>query len=273
MRKLLLIILVFLSLVSITLQLGAGYIKEVLGRGLKGGVRVEANVPARVFLNNAEVGVVPFQDDNLKPGDYLISLKDNESTSSAKILWEGYTKLNDGTLTIAIRDIADKRESSSGEIISLEPGRGATITSIPSSSEVFIDGKLAGRTPLAVPDLVSGEHQFIISHENFLKRSIRSKVIENFNLILNVDLAITEPDLTKIPQAPVSSSQEIVVKNTPTGFLRVRQSPSLNAKEIGQVKPKDTLVLLEESQGWVRIRLKDGKEGWISSVYIEKKAP
>ena len=271
MRKVLIIILIFLSVISITLQLGSGYLKGILGRGLKAGIRVESNVPAKVLLNNQDVGTVPFQDDNLKPGDYVVSLKADEATDSAKVFWEGYAKLNDGSLTIVIRDIADAKEASAGEIISLEPGRGVTITSSPSNAEVFIDGKLSGRTPLSVPDLSEGEHQFIISRENFLKRSIRSKVIDGLDLIISVDLAITEPDLTKLPQEPTSSTQEIVIKNTPTGFLRVRESSSLNAKEIGQVKPKEIYLLLEETPGWVRIRLKDGKEGWVSSSYIQKK--
>jgi hypothetical protein len=270
MRKILLPILVFLSVISIFLQLGSGYIKNALGQAVKAGVRVESNKSAKVFLNNEEKGVAPFQDDDLKPGDYLITLKEDEATASAKVLWEGYAKLNEGTLTIVIRDLSSKKEDSSGEVISLESGQGAVITSSPSGAEVIVDGKLAGRTPLAIPDLPAGEHQFIISHENFLKRSIRSKVINNLVLNLSVDLAISEPDLTKLPTTPVSSSQEVTIKSTPTGFLRVRETPSVNGKEVGQVKPKETYVLLEESSGWVRIRLKDSKEGWVSSSYIQK---
>lgn len=270
MRKLLLSTLLFLSVISIILQLGSGYIKEVLGRNVKAGIRVESNKSAYVFLNNEQKGQAPFQDDTLKPGDYLITLREEEATDSGQPLWEGYAKLNEGTLTIVIRDLAEKKEASSGEIISLEKGQGALITSSPSGAEVFVDGKLSGRTPLALPDLVEGEHQFIISKENFLKRSIRSKVINGLSLNLSVDLAITEPDLTKIPTTPVSSSQEITIKSTPTGFLRVRETPSANGKEIGQVKPKETYVLLEETPGWARIRLKDSKEGWVSSSYIQK---
>jgi hypothetical protein len=281
MRKILLPILVFLSVISIFLQLSSGYIKSVLGQGAKAGVRVESSQSAQVFLNNEQKGTAPFQDDNLKPGDYLITLKADEATSSAKVLWEGYAKLNEGTLTIVIRDLADqqagsfatKKENSSGEIISLERGQGAVITSSPSGAEVLIDGELVGRTPLAIPDLVEGEHQFIISRENFLKRSIRSKVINGLVLNLSVDLAISEPDLTKLPTAPVSSSQEVTIKSTPTGFLRVRETPGINGKEVGQVRPQETYVLLEESAGWVRIRLKDSKEGWVSSAYIQKNNP
>jgi hypothetical protein len=273
MRKTLLIILVFLSIVSIILQVGTGLLKKYVGPGSKAGIRIEASKPAKVFLNNEPVGSVPFQDDSLKPGDYHVSLKADEATDSAELFWEGYARLNDGSLTIVIRDISDSRDSSSGEIISLESGSGVTITSSPSNAEVFIDGNLAGRTPLSVPDLAVGEHQFIISRENFLKRSIRSRVIEDLNLVISVDLAITEPDLTKLPSTPITSTQEVVIKSTPTGFLRVRESASVNSKEVGQVKPKEEYVLLEETPGWVRIRLKDGKEGWVSSVYTQKKAP
>jgi hypothetical protein len=270
MRKVLLPILVFLSVISIFLQLGSGYIKETLGQGAKAGIRVESNREAKVFLNNEEKGTAPFQDDNLKPGDYLVSLKGNDISEPDKVLWEGYAKLNEGTLTIVIRDITDKKENSSGEIISLASGQGATITSSPSGAELFVDGKMVGRTPIALSDIVEGEHQFIISKENFLKRSIRSKVINGLNLNLSVDLAISEPDLTKLPSTPISSTQEVTIKATPTGFLRVRETASTNAKEIGQVKPKETYVLLEETPGWVRIRLKDSKEGWVSSSYIQK---
>lgn len=270
MRKILLPILVFLSVISIFLQLGSEYIKNVLGQGSKAGIRVESSISSRVFLNNEDKGEAPFQDDNLAPGDYLISLHSNEATVSAP-LWEGYAQLNEGTLTIVIRDLADKKESSSGEIISLEQGQGALITSSPSGAEVFVDGELKGRTPLSLPDLVEGEHQFIISKENYLKRSIRSKVINSLRLNLSVDLAISEPDLTKIPIAPTIETVEVTIKNTPTGFLRVRETAGPGGKEIGQVKPKETYILLEELNGWSRIRLKDSKEGWVSSAYIEKK--
>lgn len=278
MRKLLLIILIFLSVISITLQLVSGYIRELALKNAKAGIRVESNIPAKVFINDQESASAPYQTDSLKPGDYKVSLKAMEATTEAKTFWQGYAKLNEGTLTIVIRDIADpdsigadSKETSSGEIITLEPGKGVTITSSPPRAEVTIDGKLFGNTPLFVPDLTEGEHQFIISRENFLKRSIRSKVIEGFNLSLVVDLAITEPDLTKLPQTPTTSTEIVMVKNTPTGFLRVRDNPGLSGKEIAQVKPKEEYVLLEETPGWVRIRLKDGKEGWVSSAYIQKK--
>ncbi len=270
MRKSLLIILIFLSVISIILQLSSSYIREFIGKGEKAGIRIESNSPAKVLINGLEVGTAPYQDDSLKPGDYQLSLMPDVATDSAQSLWNGYAKLNEGTLTIVIRDIGKSKEESSGEVISLEPGSGVTITSSPSGAEVMVDGKIVGVTPLILPNIEEGEHQFILSKENFLKRSIRSKVINDLNLVLSVDLAITEPDLTKMQSTPIASTQEVTIKKTPTGFLRVRENAGLNSKEIGQVKPGEKLVMLEESPGWVRIRLKDGKEGWVSSAYIQK---
>jgi uncharacterized protein YgiM (DUF1202 family) len=61
------------------------------------------------------------------------------------------------------------------------------------------------------------------------------------------------------------------VKNTPTGFLRVRSTASANGQEIGQLKPGDVVVMLEEIPNWYRVRLSDGKEGFISAAYAQKK--
>ncbi len=270
MKKVIIILLVFISLISIIFQFGARPLGKVLGIQSRSGIKVESNQKAKVFLNNQEKGEAPFQDDNLSSGDYLVTLKQDQASGSA-VLWEGYAKLNPGTLTVVNREITDKKETASGEIIALEVGTGSTVISTPTDAEVIVDGVLKGRTPVSIPDLSPGEHQFIISKDNFLKRSIRAKVLEGYKLVLTVDLAISEADLTKIPVAPITQTAQVTVKSTPTGFLRVREKSNINSKEIAQVKVGETLVLLEEIPNWNRVRLSDGKEGWVSSSYTEKK--
>ncbi len=272
MKKVIVILLVFISLISIIFQFGAKPLGKVLGIQSRSGIKVESTQKAKIFLNNEEKGETPFQDDNLSSGDYLITLKPLEvSSSSASVFWEGYAKLNPGTLTVVNREITDKKETASGEIIALEVGAGSTVISTPTDAEVIIDGVLKGRTPVSIPDLTPGEHQFIISKDNFLKRSIRAKVLDGYKLVLTVDLSISEADLTKIPTAPITQTTQIIIKKTPTGFLRVREKSNINSKEIAQVKVGETLVLLEEIPNWNRVRLSDGKEGWVSSSYTEKK--
>ena len=271
MKKVIVILLVFISIISIIFQFGSKPLGKVLGIGSRSGIRVESSQKTTVFLNNQQVGEAPFQDDTLPAGDYLITLKQPESTLSAIVAWEGYAKLNPGTLTVVNREITDKKETSSGEIIALEAGSGVTVISTPTDAEVMIDGEVKGRTPVTLPEITPGEHQFIISRDNFLKRSIRAKVLDDFRLVLTVDLAISEADLTKIPSIPITQTAQVVIKPTPTGFLRVREKSNINSKEIAQVKVGETLVLLEEIPNWNRVRLSDGKEGWVAGVYTEKK--
>lgn len=272
MRKVIVIILVFLSLVSLVIRFGAKPLGQVLGARDRAGIRIEASKKSKVFINDKELGTTPYQDEGLASGSYLISLKSpDEGTSSAKIFWQGYAKLNSGTLTVVNRDIADLQNGSSGEIISLEKGDGVTIVSTPTEAEVIIDGKSRGRTPLAVNDLTPGEHQFIVSRDNYLKRSIRATVVEGFNLVLTIELAIAEADLTKLPTVPSLVTNIVIVKATPTGFLRVRKTATINGEEVTKVNPGDELTLLEEIPNWNRVRTKDGKEGYVSSLYTQKK--
>lgn len=274
MRKVVVVILIFVSLVVLTIRFATDPLVGLLGLKGRAGLRVESTPKAKVLIDNRAVGTTPFLDENLTEGEYLVSLATlTEATDSARGSWQGYVRLNSGTLAVVNRELMTSPAASSGEVITLEKGGGVTIISSPSNAEVMADGRLLGRTPLSLTAIPSGEHQFLISRESFLKRSIRATVVDGFNLTLQVDLAISEADLTKIPTVPMTASQQVVVRQTPTGFLRVRSNPSVESVEIARVLPGDELTLLEEFPNWNRIRLPDGKEGYVSSTYTEKKAP
>lgn len=279
MRKVILLILVFLSVVAILLRFASKPLSDALGLRPRAGIRVEANLKSKVFIcqkvtsnpcdiENSEVGVTPYQDESLTEGEYLVRVKSEEGNKT----WQGYINLNAGTLSVINRELGDTPALSSGEVMTLGKGTGVTIISTPSNAEVTVDGKVRGRTPLSLPDVSGGEHQLLISKDDFLKRSIRVNLEQNFALTLGVDLAIAEADLTKVttPAEPPKTT-EIVILKTPTNFLRVRNAPSVSAKEIGRVNTGDTLVLLEELPSWDRVRMPDGKEGYVSSAYTQKK--
>lgn len=271
MRKVLLIILVFIGIIGIIFQFGAKPLERVLGVQARSGLRVESTLKSRILVDGKEVGTTPFQDENLIEGEYMVELHpENDSTSSAS--WKGYVKLNAGTLTVVNRELGAENKSQTGEVITLEKGKGVTVVSIPPEAEVNLDGTVVGRTPLTISEISSGEHQFIISKENFVRRSIRATLVDSYNLVLTVDLAIAEADLTQLPTIPTTSTSQVVVRRTPTGFLRVRSTPNTNGVEVAQVKPGDVLTLLEELPNWNRVRLPGGKEGYVASAYTEKKA-
>lgn len=61
----------------------------------------------------------------------------------------------------------------------------------------------------------------------------------------------------------------VEVSNTETGWLRVRATPSSAAAEITRISTGERYYQLEEqSNGWVKIKLNDGREGWVSKQYL-----
>lgn len=267
MKKIIIWMLVLLSVVVLLIRYSTKIEEVLLGIKQKSGISVQSSPDqATVFLDGQEVGKTPFEDKNLDVKQYEVKIDKNGAA------WQGNVKLTAGTVVVINRDLASEVASSSGEILTLDRGRGLTIISNPSDSEVEIDGKVMGKTPISV-NLDSGEHTILVSHPNYLKRSIKASLPKDFNLTISVDLALSEADLTTIAAPVITQTPEVVVLETPTGFLRVRDKASLKGLEIARVNVGDKLILLEELSGWVRVRLADGTEGFASSTYVEKKTP
>lgn len=66
-----------------------------------------------------------------------------------------------------------------------------------------------------------------------------------------------------------SVSKMALVKGTPAGWLRVRDGASLTGAELTKVNEGESYAVLEEQIGWVKIKVSDKIEGWVSSSYIE----
>ncbi len=267
MKKALIWLLVLLSAVVLLIRYSPKMAELLLGKTVKSGINIQSSPSeASVFLDSKEVGKTPYEDKNLEPREYLVRLEKDGAS------WQGKLKLTPQTVAIINRDLAMNQASSSGEILSLDRGRGVTVISNPTGAEVEIDGKVSGKTPISI-NLVPGEHIIVASHPNYLKRSIKANLPDQFNLTVSVDLALSEADLTTISNPIITQTLEVLVLPTPTGFLRVRDKPSLSGKEIAQVKPGDKLILLEALDSWDRVRLGSGAEGFVSSSYVEKKNP
>lgn len=264
MRKIIVWLLVLLSVVVLLIRY-SGKVEEVLlGVKQKAGISVFSTPSeAAVFLDGKEVGKTPFEDKSLEVKQYTVKI-DKDGAN-----WQGNMKLTAGTMAIINRDLAEEVASSSGEILTLDRGRGITIISNPSQARLEIDGKEVGITPISINE-TAGEHTILVSHTNYLKRSIKTNLPKDFNLTVSVDLALSEADLTTISAPVITQTKEVIVKQTPTGFLRVRDQASLAGKEIARVNVGDKLVLLEEQAGWIRVRLPNGTEGFVSSTYVEK---
>lgn len=264
MKKILIWALVLLSVVIMLVRYSAEISEVLFGVKQKSGISILSTPSeAAVFLDGVEAGKTPFEDKNLAVKEYDVKLE------KADLLWLGKVKLTSGTVTVINRDLAKDPASQSGEVLTLDKGRGMTIISNPAESEIEIDGKVYGKTPLSV-NLDTGEHTILISHPNYLKRSIRANLADKFNLTISVDLSLSEADLTTISSPKTYEAAQVEVLQTPTGFLRVRDKGSLKGLEIARVNVGDKLILLEELSSWDRVRLSDGTEGFVSSAYVKK---
>lgn len=78
-------------------------------------------------------------------------------------------------------------------------------------------------------------------------------------------VSATTPTADNVPEKPY-----VTIKDTPTGFLRVRSEPSTSASESGKVSPGEMFPLLDEQNGWYEITYDSDKSGWISGQYATK---
>lgn len=83
----------------------------------------------------------------------------------------------------------------------------------------------------------------------------------------------TEEELSKQEENAIIKQKisEVVINATPTGWLNVREGPGTNYSSIGRVTPGKIYLVLQETSGWLKIKLADDREGWIASQYATKK--
>lgn len=266
MKRTIFLILILISLTLLVIRFGSLPATYLLGLKEQAGLKVLSTPEgAEVLIDGQKVGQTPFEDARLTTKELTVKLQSNEGS------WEGKASLNHGTWTVINRELAKDQTSETGEILSLEKGKGVVVLSTPTSAAVEIDGLDLGQTPF-ITDLKVGEHTFVISKENYIKRSIRALLPTGYRLNLSIDLALTEANLTSLTP-PTSETVRLVVLSTPTNFLRIRSHPSLQGEEIARVSPGTELIFLEELPLWYRVKLPSGQEGYVSAGYVEKKIP
>ena len=247
----------------------------------KGALQVTSVPAAKVYLNDKLLGQTPLCACDLKTmiavGDYTVKLIPTEGNLQP---FEQRITISSKVLTVVDRTFGPQGLGS-GSIISLTPisdkkdAQIATI-SFPDTTEVFLDSNLEGQTPLLLKNITESDHELKLTKEGYKDKIIRIRTVLGYKLdsliFLGIDPNAATASATQIssPSATVLSVAKIVILQTPTGFLRVRDQASLGGTEIGQVKPGETYTLLNEQTGWYQIKLTNGKTGWISSQYSQK---
>ena len=281
MRK----VFLFLAPLLIAIAIFSGILFFLDRKTGKGALQVTSVPQSKVYLDNKLLGMTPFYTRELSQmlgvGDYtvkLVPLTGNFRPFEEKIpINFGHGK---GTLTAVDRTFADNG-SNDGSIISLSPLNSekdieVLVISLPDKANVFLDSNPVGITPLLLKQVGESDHDLRVTRDGYKDKSIKIKTALGFKLNVLVFLGV-KVDLFPTPFAsseamlsPTVTVSKVLILNTPTGFLRVREISSVDSLEIARVIPGETYELISEKEGWFEIKLTDGKIGWVSSSYAVK---
>jgi len=254
-------------------------------RSGKGALQVTSVPQSKVYLGSKLLGTTPLcaceLEQMLDIGDHavkLVPLAGNFRPFEEKIT------INKGTLTVVDRTFADNGESD-GSIIGLSSLSSkkdveVLVVSLPDKANVFLDNNPVGITPLLLRNVSESDHDLRVTLTGYKDKSIKIKTASGFKLnsliFLGVshdlsDQLIASPSAVLVPTVTIT---KVLILNTPTGFLRVRESNSISSPEISQVKPGEKYELVSEKEGWFEIEFNspagERKTGWISSSYAVK---
>lgn len=259
----------------------------VLPEGGKGALQVTSQPESKVYLNDSYIGNTPLckceASTMMRSGTYTLKLI--PSDTSLPEFQEKIT-ITKGVLTVVDRTFG-KGAASEGSIISLSPITNKStsellVISFPEKADIFVDTNDEGQSPLLLSDLTESDHTLRLRKDGYKDKNIRIRTPLGYKLTATVYLGLQNGATTPTPTPPQASTSatpqitptgaktRVTILQTPNGFLRVRQQPSLTASEVTRVNTGDTFDLLEETDGWFRIQLVNGTSGWISAQFAEK---
>ncbi len=283
-----------------------GVVKLIGNSSPKQGVlKVNSTPSASIFLDNTHKGRTPFED-KVEAGEYTIKIVPDSATTSLAS-WQGKIVVSPNLLTYVNRDLSESELSSAGEVLWLEKITSnkseISVTTIPDGATLLIDDENKGVTPVAVSSVTPADHTISVTSPGFVPRTLKVKTTAGYKLNALMQLALasgtastpvasatptvagattTAPTPTskitgtptKTPTPTPSAGDPVkpyaTIKDTPTGFLRVRMGPTTSATEAGKVNPGEKYSILESQNGWYQIKYDGTNTGWISGQYAEK---
>lgn len=287
----------FLFIFFILLLVVGGIVKLLGSPSPKEGeLRVDSTPVVSVFLDNKHIGRTPIKE-KIKAGEYTIRLV-SESTVDAVAPWQAKITVGPNLLTYINATLAESELSSAVDVLWLEKSVAGkpelSIITNPDGASVILDEVTKGITPITISDAVAGDHTLTVTSPGFLTRTMKIKLTTGFKLIASMKLALSAtgsapeptPEATRSAETPIPTIKPgttpvatssatpqkpyVVIKDTPTGFLRVRMEPSTGATEAARVKPGEKYHIYNEQTSWYQISYDGTNKGWISGQYADK---
>lgn len=244
----------------------------------KGALQVTSEPNSKVYLDGKLLGQTPLckcdAQNMVDEGSHTIKLVPIEGSFPP---FEQKIPISSKVLTVVDRNFQDN-SSSSGSIISLSKlsdknSLSLTVISFPDKATVSLDGNQVGQSPIALKDITESDHDLKLSKSGYKDKTVRIRTVKGYDLQTIIFLAASPQQASQSASQSASiapSVTQVLILQTPTGFLRVRDNPSLSGNQITTVNPGEKYDLLQETSGWFEIKLKDGSSGWVSSQYAQK---
>lgn len=288
--------LIFLAILLGLVFIVAGVMRFLTNRTPKEGeLRVDSQTTASIFLDDKNIGKTPYKD-KVQAGEYTLKLVP-ESAAAQLSTWEGKIVVGGNLLTYVNASLSESELTTAVDVIWLEKITSRvselSVTTNPDGATVLVDDATRGVTPLSLSDIAPGDHTISITSSGFSPRSVKIKTTPGYRLIANFKLALSAggqasttvtptPDLSGTPAptpktATASGAQVadppkpfVIIKDTPTGFLRVRMEASTTASESARVNPGEKYTYFATENGWYQIKYDGKNTGWVSGQYVEK---
>lgn len=258
-----------------------------------GRIQVISTPPTSIFIEDQIVGQTPYEDKH-KTGEFLIKLIP-QGTASGAATWQGKVTIYKNALSYVNFELGKTDVETAGEIFTttkMDKGsdRGQIyVETEPTGALVSLDNDEKGVAPLILDNVPGGDHELSVFMPGFFRRTKKInvdpgyKVNAWFKLGIDVNNQNNKKDTTQKAASgsastkqktaqltPISDKLTIVINETPIGYLRVREKPSIAASESAQVKPGTSFSVIDQESGWYKIEYEKGKEGWVSGEYTTK---
>ncbi|MBI4050155.1 MAG: SH3 domain-containing protein [Candidatus Doudnabacteria bacterium] len=112
---------------------------------------------------------------------------------------------------------------------------------------------------------VAGFTYYVLFYKNPLGNDFTPEII-----VPSTATPTTTPTTTA-ETLPAPVVQQVLILDTPTGYLNVRQGPGTNTAKVAQVAPGESYELVSEdaAQGWYQIKVSEILSGWVTKQYAE----
>lgn len=240
---------------------------------------------ATVYIDGSEVGKTPFSSDNISPGNYTIAISyPNYESQTAEIsIQKGYV-LN-GSIKLFPYPVSEKPSlfENSSNLYDISTDNPLIYSDTESWAKAVVYwNKTRGLNidnSLGIKDQV---FDFFLDYKgnifnkdgNIIKSDEDRKAMGELKKGAYLGKLSEGKGLTKEASEALSTisgnvslGKTAVIKQTPNGWLRVRDSGSLSGKEIGKVNTGEKYPVLEEKSGWIKIKVSSTLTGWVSSEY------